>query len=237
MAFARQGKVFRAGRDGRGRTDFGEGSAPEVRADGRVVAFERTIPIQSPPYCTPDLGGGPLNCTYTTPIVPTPTIFYRAAGDAQAAQHGSAVGSFAWRREGIVRTTTESGSRAAYVCATTARGACATPVAQDPTRALNSQQASPDGRLVVAVAEPVPARKADDPARRGALALYDAATGAKLRDLTTGANDSHPAFSPDGKQIAFSRGRDLYVVKARGGAPRLIRRGVELSGASWSLTR
>jgi hypothetical protein len=60
----------------------------------------------------------------------------------------------------------------------------------------------------------------------GAIALFDPATGALVRDLTTGHADRDPAFSPDRRQVAFTRDGDLYVVKVAGGAPRLLRRGV-----------
>ena len=49
------------------------------------------------------------------------------------------------------------------------------------------------------------------------IALFDAATGNRVRELTTGA-DLDPAFSPDAKRLAFVRGRDLYTVSAGGGS-------------------
>ena len=61
---------------------------------------------------------------------------------------------------------------------------------------------------------------------RGAIALFDPATGAFLRDLTTAHADGTPAFSPDGKQVAFTRGEDLYVVPIAGGRAKLLRHGV-----------
>jgi Tol biopolymer transport system component len=60
----------------------------------------------------------------------------------------------------------------------------------------------------------------------GAIALFDPATGALVRDLTTGHADRDPTFSPDGKQVAFTRNGDLYVVKVASGAPKLVRHGV-----------
>ena len=59
---------------------------------------------------------------------------------------------------------------------------------------------------------------------RGAIALFDPATSAFVRDLTTAHADGTPAFSPDGKQVAFTRGDDLYVVAVSGpGTPKLLR--------------
>ena len=47
-----------------------------------------------------------------------------------------------------------------------------------------------------------------------------------MRDLTTAHADGTPVFSPDGKQVAFTRGEDLYVVAVSGaGTPKLLRRG------------
>ena len=48
-----------------------------------------------------------------------------------------------------------------------------------------------------------------------------------MRDLTTGHADGTPAFSPDGRQVAFTPGTDLNVVAVAGsGKPRLLRHGV-----------
>ena len=48
-----------------------------------------------------------------------------------------------------------------------------------------------------------------------------------LRDLTTAHADGAPAFSPDGKQVAFTRGEDLYVVAVVGRRQaKLLRHGV-----------
>ena len=104
---------------------------------------------------------------------------------------------------------------------------CERMVASDPQqRTLSNPAASPDGRYLVAVAEPF----VDDPSFtqtfRGAIALFDPATGELLRDLTTAHADGTPAFSPDGKQVAFTRGEDLYVVRVAGGRARLLRHGV-----------
>jgi Tol biopolymer transport system component len=104
---------------------------------------------------------------------------------------------------------------------------CDHPVAEDPARDISEPSASRDGRFVAAVAEP----HSDDPdvARKfeGVIALFDAASGALLRDLTTGPHDSEPAFSPDGKQVAFARGKNLYVVPVNGGKARKLHRGVQ----------
>jgi dipeptidyl aminopeptidase/acylaminoacyl peptidase len=120
-----------------------------------------------------------------------------------------------------------SGPRPYRLCVLAPRGApelCERTVATDPTgRQLSNPAASPDGRALVAVAEPFVAGKTQF---AGAIALFDPATGALVRDLTTGHADRDPVFSPDGRQVAFTRDDNLYVVKVAGGAPKLLRRGV-----------
>jgi Tol biopolymer transport system component len=100
-------------------------------------------------------------------------------------------------------------------------------VAIDPQpRTLSNPAASPDGRYLVAVAEPWLDKSDFTQTFRGTIALFNPATSAFVRDLTTAHADGTPAFSPDGKQIAFTRGEDLYVVAVAGGRPKLLRHGV-----------
>ena len=101
-------------------------------------------------------------------------------------------------------------------------------VAIDPQpRTLSNPAASPDGRYLVAVAEPWVDSSSFTRTFRGTIALFNPATSAFVRDLTTAHADGPPAFSPDGKQVAFNRGDDLYVVAVSGpGTPKLLRHGV-----------
>lgn len=50
--------------------------------------------------------------------------------------------------------------------------------------------------------------------------------GGEARQLTTGGHESHPAFSPDGKWLAFTGqydgNADVYVMPAEGGAPKRL---------------
>ncbi|HEV8074320.1 MAG TPA: hypothetical protein VGP66_00640, partial [Candidatus Acidoferrum sp.] len=50
--------------------------------------------------------------------------------------------------------------------------------------------------------------------------------GGEARQLTTGGHETHPAFSPDGKWIAFTGeydgNADVYVMAAEGGAPKRL---------------
>jgi TolB protein len=68
----------------------------------------------------------------------------------------------------------------------------------------------------------------------------DAAPGSVARWLaeSTG-NDRAPAYSPDGRQIAFTSDRDggddVYVMDAKGGKPRRLTHGLRVQAQpSWS---
>jgi WD40 repeat protein len=101
-------------------------------------------------------------------------------------------------------------------------------LARDPARTLRGPAISPSGRLLAVTASTGSSSRVLETEPRGAIALYDTRTGVLVRNLTTGVRDSHPAFSSDGRYVAFSRGRSIWRVRTRGGAPRrLIRRGTQ----------
>jgi Tol biopolymer transport system component len=84
---------------------------------------------------------------------------------------------------------------------------------------------SPDGSLVVdSISE-------DGGNTTTGLYLYDVATGQLLRQLTTG-NDDMPVFSPDGSEILFNRGSDIYEVPTAGGSATLFQ--ADGSDPAWS---
>jgi dipeptidyl aminopeptidase/acylaminoacyl peptidase len=95
---------------------------------------------------------------------------------------------------------------------------------------------APDGRSAVYAV----ATAADAKEERVALWLLDLASGA-ARQLTSGATrDAEPAFSPDGRQIAFTSTRgekpQIYVIAVDGGEARAVTalpQGVG-SGPAWS---
>ena len=92
-------------------------------------------------------------------------------------------------------------------------------------RDVTQPAGSPNGRTVVAVGEP----HSTEPGRplefSGSISLFDASTGALTRNLTRGPADSGPAFSPDGKRVAFTRKRSVWLVPAKGGKARKLAAG------------
>jgi len=110
---------------------------------------------------------------------------------------------------------------------------CECTVASDPVRALSRPAASPDGRRLVAVAEPFTTATGYRQVFKGVIALFDPSSGRLMRNLTRGRADTDPAVSPDGRQVVFSRGKDLYTVRLDGRACRatLLRKGMR--NATW----
>jgi Tol biopolymer transport system component len=101
----------------------------------------------------------------------------------------------------------------------------------DPSAYLASPSASPDGRFVAVVAA-----ASDDV--RGDIAVYDLATGALVRRLTTGGGAGAPAFSPDGRQVAFDRNGAIWVTAVDGapGSERRIAAGRSVAWGGGDLT-
>ena len=139
--------------------------------------------------------------------------------------------SAGWLGSRLMRQAYDDAGAPWFACTVTAEAGCVRSVAVNVTRFLDQPAGSADGRRVAAIA--LPAEPEDDEsAVSGPIALFDAASGRRLRDLTAGA-DSSPAFSPDGRTVAFVRGRDLYTVQVRGGRARRLTRGVE--SPAWAL--
>jgi WD40-like Beta Propeller Repeat len=197
-----------------------------MRPDGRQVAYIRSVnTIISPGYTYP---------YYSPPIYGfVPFLFTRPISGDKGETVARSTSSTGWLRDQVVLPypVPGDGARPDGICAAAqpeADQVCERMVATDPQgRTLSNPAASPDGRYLVAVAEPWVDDSNFTQAFRGALALFNPATGEFLRDLTTAHADGAPVFSPDGKQVAFTRGEDLYVVKVAGaGKPKLLRHGV-----------
>jgi Tol biopolymer transport system component len=67
----------------------------------------------------------------------------------------------------------------------------------------------------------------DGVAKGGLFAVRDG----RLNQLTEDPTDTEPAFSPDGRTIAFARGGDLYSVRPDGSGQRRLTSGPELDSA------
>jgi hypothetical protein len=161
-----------------------------MRPDGGQLAeLEQTLsnpPIQ---LCTYNLDGTGRNCPYGTP-------------------------SAGWAPDNNLLISTQPGLASnEQIChvAAAANQPCSDVRADDPANDLYDPAVSPDGStLAVTVAGGIGGLVT------GHIALYDYATAQFERNLTSGTNDDHPAWSPDGSQIAFDRGSGIYVTNATG---------------------
>jgi hypothetical protein len=215
LAYIRGEEVFRARAGGRSRQRIGTAlrqAAPEVhvRPDGGEVAWIDVIQ-------RPDLISGGVY--YERNLL----TLSRAAAPGGERIIATDMLSAGWLGSSLMRQAFGEDGAPWFACTVTAEAGCVRSVAVDATRYLDQPAGSADGRRVAAVARP--AAPTDGPAARGSIALFDAASGRRLRDLAT--RGSAPAFSPDGRTIAFVRGRDLYTVPVRGGRARRLAKGVE----------
>lgn len=232
LAFVYDGDVFRSGRDGRGRRELDQGGygpyGLSVNPAGRSVSWFARINSQQ---CYTD-----FNFNYTCYPVTYTNLYSQSLSDRESKSHGKPSTTAGWYRDQLVAQTEPEEGEADYICVIDDDGDCTRTVAQDPARAYSSPSTSPDGRYLAVVSEPVPPENGDMDFQ-GRIEIWNAATGRKLRDLTQGAKDDTPIFSPDGKAVAFQRGRDVMTRAVKGGRPTLIKRGAELTGPSWTRGR
>jgi hypothetical protein len=190
---------------------------------GRQVALIKSIStIISPGFTYP---------FYSPPVYGfVPFLFVRGANETESHTLARSIVTAGWLGDRIVMAVQRDGDgvQPDDICVAVppeADGVCERTIASDGVRTLSSGHGSPDGRYLVAVAEPWSDAQDYNQTFAGSIALFDPNTGTRLRDLTAGPADSHPTFSPDGKQVAFTRGHDIYVVKTAGGGAKLLRRG------------
>lgn len=98
---------------------------------------------------------------------------------------------------------------------------CGTEVAEDATGGTFGwrPRVSPDGSLLV------DSLSHDGGISTDGIYLYDVATHALVRQLSSQADDDWPTFSPDGRWVLFERsgaGAGIYKVPTAGGTPTLL---------------
>jgi Tol biopolymer transport system component len=224
LSFLRAQDLMLANRDARRARKIDNGvSLSWLSPDGRQAAFVKSIstiiaPGTTYPYYSPPVYGF------------VPFLFVRGASERESHTVARSIITAGWLRDRVIMAVQRDGDgvQPDDVCLAVppeADGVCERTVATDGVRTLSSAQGSPDGRYLVAVAEPWSDARDYDQKFAGAIALFDPNTGVRLRDLTSGPADADATFSPDGKQVAFRRGHDIYVVKTAGGRAKLLRRG------------
>jgi len=110
--------------------------------------------------------------------------------------------------------------------ATATNGVCGHVIARDPARNLRHPSVSANRRFVVATAYAPPGDDDLSIDHTGATVLFNAVTGAVVRELTRRPRDSGPVFSPDGRSVAFERNGGIWRVRVGGGgATRIVRSG------------
>jgi dipeptidyl aminopeptidase/acylaminoacyl peptidase len=166
----------------------------QIRPDGGQVATIETIGEIQPPR-------------------QIPYLFLAGADGSGRGTVARATAATAWLGDRLLRD--ESADAAPFeqqICllASNTDFPCERLVAGEPGHDLWDPAVSPDGSLVAATRAPVDTFQ-------GEIALYSTATAQLVRVLTSGPADSQPTWSPNGRSLAFTRGREgLWVVHATG---------------------
>ena len=186
----------------------------QIAPDGSAVAtLELLGELTPPPYTGPP--GSPPTLGFQ------PYLFTAAPDGSGRSVVARDVIETAWLSGRLLRDAAAAQApypRGVCVLASNADFHCERDVARDPASDLSSPGVSPDGRFVVVAQSP-----AGQHGGTGPLALFDAASDALVRALTAGSGDGLPSFSPDGRQVVFNRGSDIYAI-AVDGAPGSERR-------------
>lgn len=229
MAFFRGEDLYFASASGKGRRKLkSRGSFPGqafLGPDGFTVASIESVLL--PNVCP--IGVFVCGSSYT------PYLYLHRVGEKEPTGVARSVVSSGWLGDRLMRDQDPDGDAPQTICVLKANddSDCDRTVAADPDFALYSPAGSPDGRYVAATK--VTPADAEKISLDGRIGLFSAATGALIRDLTRGTGDTAAAFSPDGRLVAFNRGRDLFVVRTDGkdlGKAKLLRR--HATNPTWS---
>jgi hypothetical protein len=165
----------------------------KISFDGTTVAYVEDFGLEFSLCTKPAMGSPeqPQTCTGTTAGFPA----WGPSGEMVASEP----------EKGIDRVCV-------YIVADVEPRGCQRTVAEDPANNLEESAVSPDGSTLAAIAV---APGSANPAA-GHLVLYDMASGALTRTLTSGTGDETPAWSPDGTHIAFARSGALFVTASTG---------------------
>jgi hypothetical protein len=184
-----------------------------LRADGAWLA---TTELFSEQTMVPGITGPTFFRTFT------PFIIVYNLATAERSMTSRRPGTLAWAGDRIVTSGQPTASKKQTLCLLKPdHVTCERQLAQDSSRDLTDPAVSPDNTQLAVAACAQAERKGCN------LAVYAMSSGAKLRDLTAGPDDTSPAWSPDGASIVFARAGDLFTVAADGapGAEHLLVRG------------
>lgn len=198
---------------------------PYVRPDGKQIAYLASrLTVQPCDY---------FSSFVCPPALLTPWLYTFNPESRKRNSVATSVTAAGWLRTRLMRVDDEGGRDRICVLESNSSSRCDRTVAGDPNFDLTDPDGSPNGRYVVATAIPADTDRGGRIVVTGRIALFDSVSGRLVRSLTRGSRDSSPVFSPDGRRVAFQRGRSIYVVSSNGGSARLLAR--DGASPSWSL--
>lgn len=190
-----------------------------IRPDGAEVAYLKTISTIIDP--------GTFPCCRPPTFGLIPWLFRISANGQDKDTVARSIVSTGWLGGRLLREERPSVEVPEQICVLASNEGfeCERPVAQDPGRDVTQPDGARNGQTVVGVAEPFNSEPGSPLEFAGTISLFDAASGALIRNLTRGPADSGPVFSPDGKRVAFTRKRSVWVVPAKGGKAKKLAAG------------
>lgn len=180
------------------------GFQPSISPDGQYALWQYAVPVNGYYYT--------MRLTIAT-------------GEVEGVSACLCIVSHGWLGTTPVGAFSSDTTSASEVCAldTTSQSSCARTVVSDPRGQMSFPDGSADGQFIVASYDPA---GSEFGGATGPIALYSTASGAVVRDLTTGATDATPTFSPDATAIAFDRADQIVVHDIATGQERVVADGV-----------